>query len=769
MRSMRCVGLVTSVVILGAPLVAAAQVKKWSDPATWNGQLPKAGDVVNIPLGTTIVLDTATPALKGLRVQGALVAGDADLSVTSDYVLVDGGLLQIGTAERPFARRATITLTGTTSAPNPATPEFGNKVLAVRGGTLQLHGRSIARSWTRLSADVAAGATTITLAEPPGWQAGDTIVLATSTRRMNEYDVATIAAISGSTVSLTQPLKYKHLGAVRMAGPVAVDVRAEVGLLSHNIVIQGDEASTTSKIGGHAMFSNGARPATVQIARTEFRRMGQLNVAGRYPVHFHEMGATQNCYITQSAVRDTIQRGIVLHDVNNVIASQNVIFNVVGHNFVVEDEHTTGNLIDSNLSLINRQASPLQTNPTLVAQSDRLPANFWMKTGANTVTRNVAAGSFDSGFVFDGIDGAPINFRNNVAHAAMGLEGAGPGDFDLAAGMLIVSGYDRPLTDRIEDNLVYHNSIGMWPEEAGMFEIKRLLAADNDLQTENRGVGNKVCYENPIFVGTLTEPREYGATAVHFQYGSDVLLENPLFVNSAGASLISLTDVAEPVQGNVWISGARFVGTPGWFPPGDTIYTALDDSLLPRGTYVPGPQYAPPGATPFPIVVGDEGWTVWRTAVRPSYAELDVRDRARPNTRVNTTRAIRRSDGITFTGGMFGYTAILDADLSYDIQRTSSSGYAVRLSDESSPTSIIGNSLRQVLVSVPVTSERFGVYRNGTRFEKPSAPLNSARLRLALSDADFAANPLSTYLYDAATKRVRLYATATWATVVPGR
>ena len=69
---------------LGATLAAAAETSagtssstasggsRWSDRATWGGTLPGNGTEVVIPAGKTIVLDGATPALAGLRIEGTL-------------------------------------------------------------------------------------------------------------------------------------------------------------------------------------------------------------------------------------------------------------------------------------------------------------------------------------------------------------------------------------------------------------------------------------------------------------------------------------------------------------------------------------------------------------------------------------------------------------------------------------------------------------------------------------------------------------------------
>jgi hypothetical protein len=44
----------------------------------------------------------------------------------------------------------------------------------------------------------------------------------------------------GLTVTLDEPVKYKHFGLIQQLNTTtSIEIRAEVGLLSHNIIIQG--------------------------------------------------------------------------------------------------------------------------------------------------------------------------------------------------------------------------------------------------------------------------------------------------------------------------------------------------------------------------------------------------------------------------------------------------------------------------------------------------------------------------------------------------
>ena len=119
----------------------------------------------------------------------------------------------------------------------------GAKVLALRDGIVDMHGASVVRTWTRLASTVAAGATQITLRQSVNWPVGSMIVIATTGDYLSqgETETRTVTAVSsnGLTLTLNAPLTHNHLGVTQIVGSTSVEARAEVGLLSHNVVFQG--------------------------------------------------------------------------------------------------------------------------------------------------------------------------------------------------------------------------------------------------------------------------------------------------------------------------------------------------------------------------------------------------------------------------------------------------------------------------------------------------------------------------------------------------
>ncbi len=762
-----------------AATVRAVRSGRWRDPRTWSGsRVPVGGARVLVPAGRVVVLDGATASLRGLTVEGTLTAPTtADVAITSAFVDVEGGVLRIGTERAPHTGRAVITLTGPGAGDDVM--GMGSKVLAVMDGTLDLHGATAPVSWTTLGATAQPGSRTLRMASAPHWRAGDRIVVATSSTAMSDTEVVTVRSVSGSTVTLTAPLRHRHLGVRQLLGPRTVDTRAEVGLLSHTVVVRGDASSVASRIGGHAMFMG---RSTIRIQATEFTRMGQANRLGRYPVHFHLMGnGCTSCYVRGSSVHDTLQRGIVLHDTSRVTLARDVVYNTVGHDIVVETATTTGNTISGNLALVNRQPRPSFTAPVLSDQNDRLPATFWFRSAANTVTGNHSAGSFTSGFIYDGVPtDQRITFTGNTVHAAQSSEGIDAGDFDITAGVVIVSGAVRAPGDVVSGLLSYHNAIGMWPEGGGPFVIGPSTFVDNGLQTENRGVDNRVRYVDPLFAARLPVGGVFSQpTPVHLQYGGDVEVVRPVFVGYRTVAFDGTDTMAS--QASVEVSGARFVGARPQVSASDLLTsTFTDDTLLPHGTYVTpeAPWLTVPGCSPAPTA--DSG--LLRCPVAGQFRELLVRTLAAPSVASDAT-VLTRSDGVAYSrqpgpemiSGLFGPTVVTDAGFTFSLPAASAGGYVVGLSS----TFLDGRAglapLHAVELTVPSTASPGGVWRttpvDGDYGEDGYPAVGTVTpgqaLTPAASLAAFRAAPAATYYYDAVTGLVHVSADDRWVVVAP--
>ena len=396
---------------------AARRTVRWSDPAAWpDGRVPQAGDAVTIARDMDMTLDVSPPALRSLTVQGALrFADEGDLSLTTEWIYVAGGELEIGTQDRPFTHTATITLTDEVKGEDINT--MGDRGIMMLRGTLSLHGNR-GHSWTRLAATAAAGATSIHVLDASGWRAGDEIVLASTDFNPRQAERRTITAVDGNTLHFAQPLEYMHFGAITHG----VDERGEVGLLTRNIRIQASDDASQTYFGGHIMAMAGSK---MYVDGVELARMGQHLTLARYPLHFHVLGEGAGQYIRNTAIHDSFNRCVTVHGTNNLVIENNVTFNTVGHCFFMEDGIETGNAFIRNLAIqtkchptldcvptdlgANGERLARQADPAAYRQasfhggntllpSDNTVASFWITNPDNSYIDNVAAGSDSTGF-----------------------------------------------------------------------------------------------------------------------------------------------------------------------------------------------------------------------------------------------------------------------------------------------------------------------------------------------------------------------------------
>ncbi|PKL79304.1 MAG: hypothetical protein CVV27_02055 [Candidatus Melainabacteria bacterium HGW-Melainabacteria-1] len=413
--------------------------ERWSDPATWNGDKPVAGDTLVIPAAKKILLDENTPDLAGLTIEGELMfAPQQDLELQADYIMLHGSL-RAGSASLRHTGRATITL----NAPDAeaSVHGMGTRGILVMGGRLELYGQAPATVWTRISDHVPAGSTSMSLLSTSGWQAGDQIVLApTDFYGVSQSERLQLNAVSAQGVGLVQgPLssrwgRLQYLTSQGMSlnpepgfaprtpgTPTQLDERAAVGNLSRNIVIQGADDTIWTQQGFGAQVMVMEAQSVLALDGVELRRMGQAGRLGRYPIHFHmlsygtgggEIPAAGQRSVRNSAIWNSSNRCITLHGTNDAILDNNICYDISGHAIFLEDAVERRNQIRNNLVLrVRRPAQALLQSD--LPDFQRGPSGFWLTNPDNVVTGNLAADAEGSGFWL-AFPTEPLGLNRNV-------------------------------------------------------------------------------------------------------------------------------------------------------------------------------------------------------------------------------------------------------------------------------------------------------------------------------------------------------------------
>merc|ERR1712232_32682 len=101
-------------------------------------------------------------------------------------------------------------------------------------------------------------------------------------------------------------------------------------MLSHNIVFTSaiDESACRAALenadaqgkltcyGGQTSF---LQHSTIHVENTEFQKLGQGLMMGRYPLHFHLAGDASGNYLRGNSVHRSVNRCVTLHGVFNVV------------------------------------------------------------------------------------------------------------------------------------------------------------------------------------------------------------------------------------------------------------------------------------------------------------------------------------------------------------------------------------------------------------------------------------------------------------------
>jgi hypothetical protein len=516
--------------------IRAEQLKPWSSGSTWvGGTVPGSTDDVTITAAAGVVLDQDV-TVATLTINGQFYASsNQDLTLSAKRILATGsGRFEWGKAEAPYYRRGIVNLTGTD--PNDSIVGPGAKFLAANGSaTLEMRGAPLV-SWTRLAAN--SSGNTLVLQDKVNWRVNDKIVVTSSRLQETEAEERTITAISGDgkTLTLNSNLTYPHKGSTQTwtkSGTTwTLEVRAEVGLLTRNLTVQG-QSPGSSGFGGHMMIMANAKGYVDGI---ELFQMGQRGKLARYPFHWHMQeagGAGQ--FIKNSSIHHSFNRVVTIHGTYSTLVENNFAYDHIGHGIFMEDGSERYNVIRKNVVCLTKLPTPseaLTPSEKFTFQvQNKTPASFWITNPNNTLEDNIAAGNNGTGFWF-AMPSSPmglsandprfagmqpyklplISFKRNTAHSC----GTGFDVFDkLSASHDILpnGAWDITSATYIEDCHWYANFLGLYT-----------------------GIGNRTLSHNLIFKNNTIVENQTGT-----MFASYSVIDNSAIVAKTGLDLMGAT------------------------------------------------------------------------------------------------------------------------------------------------------------------------------------------------------------------------------------
>ncbi|XP_021362415.1 transmembrane protein 2-like isoform X2 [Mizuhopecten yessoensis] len=224
--------------------------------------------------------------------------------------------------------------------------------------------------------------------------------------------------------------KFTHYGEIYKN----VDMRAEVAVLTRNVVIEGVMENFADEFGGHIKVLKGFKDFHIEGA--ELTHMGQSKSEGKYPIHWHLCEDVKDLnlypsttYARGNAIHQSYARCVTVHGTHGVQVMDNVCFDSIGHGFFLEDGGEKWTTITGNLGAA-------QLFGDLIPTDNMKPSTFWITNPLTVLENNVAAGGKGHGiwYVFPeepmGLSNgkgymqygearhtAVTKFSNNVAHS----------------------------------------------------------------------------------------------------------------------------------------------------------------------------------------------------------------------------------------------------------------------------------------------------------------------------------------------------------------
>uniref|UniRef100_A0A8C6FME3 Fibrocystin n=1 Tax=Moschus moschiferus TaxID=68415 RepID=A0A8C6FME3_MOSMO len=442
---------------------------RWSRAHSWFPKRPpQEGDNVTVEKGQLLLLDTNTSILNFLHVKGGklifLDLGSIELR-THSILVSDGGELRIGSEDKPFQGKARIKLYGSSSSAHFF--PYGVKFLAVRNGTVSLHGSLPEVVVTHLRAAANAHDTVLALEDAVDWHAGDEVLVISGMGAEGakpKEEIVTVETAHSTDLQLRSPLRYSHKSTENWVAGEHHVLKVMLVLLSRSITIQGnltDErvqflascqgASASEGDLQNCLYSKsekmlgsrdlGARvivqsfpeePSRVQLKGVQFRDLGQA-----FREHVSSLmlvGAMRGSYVQGCTVWRSFSRGLSMSRTSGLKVDNNLFYDISGHALLVDGRFSSlhfnyvgespflkldwseqGNIIRNNVIIRVSGAEGL-SSPEVVT-----PSGIYIRDPTNVIEGNkVFAAGYGYFFhlVTNQTSQAPLlSFTRNSAHS----------------------------------------------------------------------------------------------------------------------------------------------------------------------------------------------------------------------------------------------------------------------------------------------------------------------------------------------------------------
>jgi hypothetical protein len=544
-KGLRWAGILGAACLVGALVLPAVGANaspppaRWSDPATWGGQLPGPSTVVTVDRPILVDVD---PSVAGVTITaaGALIFDPAvSHRLRSTGNIVNDGVIVMKPANAAVVE--TIQFVGVDESKfvggtgdTPVASDVG--LWTENGGRLDLEGTP-KTAWTNATGAISKTTRSITVRDDTGWHVGDEIAITPSGKpspsSSTAYDYGVVTAVHGPTVTLSAATAHDHPAVTVAPGEV---MTAEVLNLTRNVQLWGQP--------GHRahVWVHSTVPTVHVVDYVDINFMGPRQklsdgttqgFTGRYGLHFHDsMGNTVGSSVTGTVVRNTGFHAFVPHMSDGITFTADISHNTMDDAYWWDGPLNNSSLQPptNKLTFEHDVASLVTSDPPY--RGSRL-AGFVLGRGSG----NVAEG--------------------NVAVGIQGTEDASGFEWpELTAGSEGVWTF--------QDNVAHNNAqngLFAWQNSAALHVINRFTAYYNGLYGIRHGAYvNSFFYENSVLYGNSWAAIDL--QAVSSTSASQLTFTNMLLDGAGVSNFVIVSDRHNPAStaGRTMISGTTMRG-----------------------------------------------------------------------------------------------------------------------------------------------------------------------------------------------------------------
>jgi hypothetical protein len=394
--------------------------------------------------GISVIMDVDSVSMGALEIiNGGTLKWksgySAVLTATNVHVEV-GSNLEIGSAATPYGypNRGQIVLTGA-----PAVPNDGHqRSIMFHNSRFFADTNPPVEPWQEITDHIPVnGTSAIMSGNISDWHVGDEIRISpTDWYDIGGWDYRIITSIVGQVISWSGGVAFRwgklqyptDAGLSLTPGtfsspagtPTVLNERAVINNLTRTFTISSvvDSNWTTNGFGCHVMVMD--LNCTVDVKGVEFRRGGQAGTLGRYGgIHWHQVSITPDSDPTPgvilgdipagkgkaryNVIRDSAQRGDVIHGTCGVTLDHNSYDNIHGHQVFLEAAVEERNFITNNC--FGAAFDPLAGKVLLqheLFNGESGSACIWNANPNNTITGNY--GSYAATGLWNSFPGTPV-------------------------------------------------------------------------------------------------------------------------------------------------------------------------------------------------------------------------------------------------------------------------------------------------------------------------------------------------------------------------